>query len=182
MTIHAMRAGLTWFRLSLFLCLMYATSVIFILAMPVIAITMILLMLERFLHLGLQARPQVSQVRVLHVVQPPSLLVTREMGGYDQSLETAWKSQRQQGETSRRRPTAEMLRSKGLNVVAAVEEGDPKSKILDDAEAWHADLIVLGSHGRKGLGGFLLGGISGAVARHALCSVEIVRSHVDRRN
>jgi nucleotide-binding universal stress UspA family protein len=101
------------------------------------------------------------------------------MGGYDQSLETAWKSQRQQGE-SLAANTAEMLRSKGLNVVAAVEEGDPKSKILDDAEAWHADLIVLGSHGRKGLGGFLLGGISGAVARHALCSVEIVRSHVDR--
>jgi nucleotide-binding universal stress UspA family protein len=128
-----------------------------------------------------QARPQVSEVRVLHVVQPPSLLVTREMGGYDQSLETAWKSQRQQGE-SLAAQTAEMLRSKGLNVVAAVQEGDPKSKILDDAEAWHADLIVLGSHGRKGLGGFLLGGISGAVARHALCSVEIVRSHVDRRN
>lgn len=52
-TIHTMRApGLTWFRLPLFLWSMYATSVIFILAMPVIAITMVLLMLERFLHLG----------------------------------------------------------------------------------------------------------------------------------
>ncbi|MGB2666615.1 MAG: cytochrome c oxidase subunit I [Candidatus Acidiferrum sp.] len=52
-TIHTMRApGLTWFRLPLFLWSMYATSVIFILAMPVIAITMVLLMLERFLHFG----------------------------------------------------------------------------------------------------------------------------------
>lgn len=52
-TIHTMRApGLTWFRLPLFLWSLYATSVIFILAMPVIAITMILLMLERFLHFG----------------------------------------------------------------------------------------------------------------------------------
>lgn len=52
-TIHTMRApGLTWFRLPLFLWSMYATSVIFILAMPVIAITMLLLMLERFLHFG----------------------------------------------------------------------------------------------------------------------------------
>jgi cytochrome c oxidase subunit I len=52
-TIHTMRApGLTWFRLPLFLWSMYATSIIFILAMPVIAITMVLLMLERFLHFG----------------------------------------------------------------------------------------------------------------------------------
>src|SRR5437016_7053931 len=48
-----MRApGLTWFRLPLFLWSLYATSIIFILAMPVIAITMVLLMLERFLHFG----------------------------------------------------------------------------------------------------------------------------------
>ena len=52
-TIHTMRApGLTWFRLPLFLWSLYATSIIFILAMPVIAITMVLLMLERFLHFG----------------------------------------------------------------------------------------------------------------------------------
>jgi cytochrome c oxidase subunit I len=52
-TIHTMRApGLTWFRLPLFLWSIYATSIIFILAMPVIAITMVLLMLERFLHFG----------------------------------------------------------------------------------------------------------------------------------
>jgi cytochrome c oxidase subunit I len=52
-TIHTMRApGLTWFRLPLFLWSIYATSIIFILAMPVIAITMLLLMLERFLHFG----------------------------------------------------------------------------------------------------------------------------------
>jgi cytochrome c oxidase subunit 1 len=53
-TIHKMRApGLTWFRLPLFLWSIYATSVIFIFAMPVIAITMVLLMLERFLHVGI---------------------------------------------------------------------------------------------------------------------------------
>src|ERR1043166_981352 len=52
-TIHTMRApGLTWSRLPLFLWSLYATSIIFILAMPVIAITMVLLMLERFLHFG----------------------------------------------------------------------------------------------------------------------------------
>jgi len=53
-TIHKMRApGLTWFRLPLFIWSMYATSVIFILGTPVIAITLFLLGLERLLHIGI---------------------------------------------------------------------------------------------------------------------------------
>jgi cytochrome c oxidase subunit 1 len=53
-TIHKMRApGLTWFRLPLFIWSMYAASLIFILAMPVIAITMVLVMLERLFHVGI---------------------------------------------------------------------------------------------------------------------------------
>ena len=60
-------------------------------------------------------------------------------------------------------------------MTTAVEWGDPKSKIIDAAEQWHADLIVLGSHGRTGLERFLMGSVSDAVARHAPCSVEVVR-------
>jgi cytochrome c oxidase subunit I len=53
-TIHKMRApGLTWFRLPLFIWAMYATSIIFILGTPVIAITIFLLGLERLLHIGI---------------------------------------------------------------------------------------------------------------------------------
>jgi nucleotide-binding universal stress UspA family protein len=52
----------------------------------------------------------------------------------------------------------------------------PKKIILDEAEQWGADLIVLGSHGKQGIGRFLLGSTSEAVATHAKCSVEVVRS------
>ncbi len=53
-TIHKMRApGLTWFRLPLFLWSMYATSVIIMLGTPVIAVTIVLLGLERLLHVGI---------------------------------------------------------------------------------------------------------------------------------
>ena len=44
----------------------------------------------------------------------------------------------------------EALSKAGFKVQTEVEEGDPKSKILDDAASWKADLIVMGSHGRKG--------------------------------
>jgi cytochrome c oxidase subunit I len=53
-TIHTMRApGLTWFRLPLFIWSHYATSLVMILGTPVIAITMLLLALERVAHVGI---------------------------------------------------------------------------------------------------------------------------------
>jgi cytochrome c oxidase subunit 1 len=53
-TIHRMRApGLTWFRLPLFVWSMYATSVVMLLATPVLAITLVLLMIERVLKVGI---------------------------------------------------------------------------------------------------------------------------------
>ncbi|HMG35298.1 MAG TPA: cytochrome c oxidase subunit I [Blastocatellia bacterium] len=53
-TIHTMRApGLTWFRLPLFIWSNYAASLIMILGTPVIAITVLLLALERIAHVGI---------------------------------------------------------------------------------------------------------------------------------
>ena len=52
-TIHRMRApGMTWFRMPLFLWSMYATSLIFVLGTPVLAITMLLVAAERLFHFG----------------------------------------------------------------------------------------------------------------------------------
>jgi nucleotide-binding universal stress UspA family protein len=65
--------------------------------------------------------------------------------------------------------------SAALTVSTEILKGYPKDVILDVAEAWGADLIVVGSHGLKGLKRFWLGSVSHAVATHATCSVEIVR-------
>ena len=72
----------------------------------------------------------------------------------------------------------ETLAAAGLEEsgTVAVPTGTPKEVILQNAEEWGADLIVCGSHGRRGLGRFLLGSVSEAVALHAHCSVEIVRA------
>lgn len=53
-TIHKMRApGLTWFKLPLFIWASYATSIITVLATPVIAITLCLLLFERLMGVGI---------------------------------------------------------------------------------------------------------------------------------
>ncbi len=121
-----------------------------------------------------QGKPDSTEIQVLHVVEPPSLLVAREMGGYDRALDAVWEQETKQAQALVTK-VADGLRSKGLKVTTTVEQGEPKSKIIEAASKWHADLIVVGSHGRKGLEHFLLGSVSDAVARHAGCSVEIVR-------
>lgn len=53
-TVHTMRApGMTWFRLPLFVWANYATSLVMILGTPVIAITILLVAIERFGHVGI---------------------------------------------------------------------------------------------------------------------------------
>jgi nucleotide-binding universal stress UspA family protein len=58
-----------------------------------------------------------------------------------------------------------------------VEPGEPASKIIEVANHWHADLIVIGSRGRGKIQGLLLGSVSQGVLHHAPCPVLVVRGH-----
>jgi nucleotide-binding universal stress UspA family protein len=69
----------------------------------------------------------------------------------------------------------EIVASAGIKTETAVLEGSPKRRIVEESKAWGADLIVVGSHGRRGLTRYLLGSVSEAVAMHAHCSVEVIR-------
>lgn len=60
-------------------------------------------------------------------------------------------------------------------VTTKLMEGSPKTAILEEAELWNADLIIVGSHGYGAIDRFLLGSVSHAVSLHAKCSVEIFR-------
>jgi nucleotide-binding universal stress UspA family protein len=62
-----------------------------------------------------------------------------------------------------------------ISLDAQIAPGSPQSVILDEAEAWDADLIVVGSHGYRAWQRFLLGSVSQSVVSHAKCSVEVVR-------
>jgi nucleotide-binding universal stress UspA family protein len=69
--------------------------------------------------------------------------------------------------------------AKNISLDGAVLPGPPRTVILDEAEGWDADLIVVGSHGYRTWERFLLGSVSQAVVSHAKCSVEVVRCRPD---
>lgn len=66
-------------------------------------------------------------------------------------------------------------REAGVQTAFLVWEGDPGEAIVDAAQAEHADLIVLGTHGRRGVNRSLFGSVSDHVVRHAPCPVVVVR-------
>jgi nucleotide-binding universal stress UspA family protein len=56
-------------------------------------------------------------------------------------------------------------------------EGGPAEKIVQLAKEEEVDLIVIGSHGRRGMSRRLMGTVAEAVARGAPCPVLIMRPH-----
>jgi nucleotide-binding universal stress UspA family protein len=95
-----------------------------------------------------QFRPQDSEVRVLSVVEPITTAAMPQMAaGYYPELE----DQQHEAKALVER-TAKMLAEAGFKVSTSVATGDANPVILDEAADWHTELIVVGSHGRKGLG------------------------------
>lgn len=118
-----------------------------------------------------QFRKEDTAVRVLHVLQPAAPAPPQMAPGYAPELEEQAKAGHEFVEG-----IAKKLATAGFEADCAVEIGDIREKIIDSAEDWGADLIAVGSHGQRGIQRFLLGSVPEFVARHAKCSVEIIRA------
>ena len=117
--------------------------------------------------------PRPSIVRVLSVIQPYTPPATEFVlaGATLQEIR-----ERQATEADQvTKQAGERLAASGLSIEMAVREGDPRTAIVDEADEWQADLIVVGSHGRTGLTRLILGSVAQSVVAHAHCSVEVVR-------
>ena len=62
----------------------------------------------------------------------------------------------------------------GITTDLIQEIGQPAQQICESAKEWQADLIVIGSHGRKGLNELILGSVSNYVSHHVPCAVLLV--------
>lgn len=62
----------------------------------------------------------------------------------------------------------------GMAITLFHPKGAPKEEILTTAKEWGANIIVMGTHGRTGLGHLLLGSISEYIVRHSKIPVLVV--------
>jgi hypothetical protein len=74
--------------------------------------------------------------------------------------------------------TAEMIAlcNPSLAISACIKAGEPKAILLEEAKRWRADCIFLGARGHSWPAQPMIGNVASAIATHANCSVEIVRS------
>lgn len=66
-------------------------------------------------------------------------------------------------------------KKKGLSADIKFVNGDPTDAIIRQAHEWHADLIIMGSHGRTGIARIMMGSVAEAVFRSAAVPVLIVK-------
>lgn len=122
--------------------------------------------------------PADSEVRVVTVVETPAAMMPEPWAGSQEYYAEMERVGQRHGRTVLDEAAKRLQAGKEsgrLNLTTEMLHGAPKRVIVEEAEAWGADLIVVGSHGYKSWERFLLGSVSQAVAVHAACSVEIVR-------
>lgn len=117
--------------------------------------------------------PANAQIKVLSVLEnwlpPPSGLELVEHIGRDEEFLAL----------SRRGGLRLGSMEPGWDVKSELGAGSPATVIIEKADGWGADLIVVGSHGRTALGQFFFGSVSQRVLHEAHCSVRVARGRVE---
>jgi nucleotide-binding universal stress UspA family protein len=121
--------------------------------------------------------PQGSEILVIHAYEMPVAPTTEVWAlppDYYQQLDRAVRTQSdavvEAAVDKLRTALGDKLKVEGKAIM-----GSAKRVIVDEAETWGADLVVVGSHGYPTWERLLLGSVSQAVVSHAKCSVEVVR-------
>ena len=126
---------------------------------------------------------QDMRVKIVSAYEPPVLAVSAPYAmtaGYNPALEKEFKDQALEAVAAAERKIGESFPNIKTNVSTGVLCGSPERTIVDEAENWGADLIVVGSHGYGFWERMFLGSVSNGVVHHAPCSVLIVRNRKNR--
>jgi nucleotide-binding universal stress UspA family protein len=133
---------------------------------------------ERALREGVRlAKEQHARLRLVHVVD--ELTAARERPATPREF---WKAVREAGvrilESARARaakdgiePETKLLE---IRTFGSLVRRVP-NLIVDEANRWRADLVVIGTHGRRGMSKLLLGSVADGVVRTSATSVLLVR-------
>jgi len=119
---------------------------------------------------ALVAQRSNASLKLLHVLEPVSY-------GLDFTLpHIAQRESSKTAITKRLSDLASTLASVGLATDFLIAGGLPADSILDTARAQSVDVIVMGTHGRRGLSHALFGSVAESVLRRSSCPVLTVRS------
>ncbi len=116
-----------------------------------------------------------AQLRIVHVVDTANVNIGAELADqYKVSASLVDNAQKILNPAERIADAAGVAAEASVITIDALNQRIPEA-IAEDAEAWSADLIVIGTHGRRGFTRLLLGSVAEGVARLATKPVLLVR-------
>ena len=125
------------------------------------------------------AKTQGSQLRLVHIVNEFILDSTYAPGLYSENLiETLVKGGRQVLDTAEKLAQREGVKAEGVLIESI--GGVAADLILAQAKHWQPDIIVMGTHGRRGFARLVMGSDAEQVVRAATVSVMLVRGVVQQ--
>jgi len=119
------------------------------------------------------AKENGAELMIAHVCEKPN--VTQAAAIAPQVFDE-WTANLKQAAQDRLRPFVDEARGEGVHAAALVLFGTPYEAIVEAAQSNNADLVVLGTHGRKGVSRFFLGSVASRVISTAPCPVMTVRA------
>lgn len=126
--------------------------------------------LDALEYAAVVARQAKASLELLHVLEPVSYGLDFTLGRAEE------REQKRERMTKRLHDLSAALAAAGLTVKHHLRGGMPVDSILDAARTLPSDLIVMGTHGRRGLSHVMAGSVAEAVLRRAVCPVLTVRS------
>ena len=121
--------------------------------------------------------PPKSEVKVITAVETPIIVGMEPWAASSEYFESLDKSVREAADRVIQNALTKLQATddKSLKISSEVIQGSPRQVIVEEAERWNADLVIMGSRGLGTWNRLLLGSVSNSVVHHAKCSVEIVR-------
>lgn len=124
----------------------------------------------------------VTHIRVISVVEPRYAIAGEPFMVSAELYAEAEENERKKAGETITIATAklkDLFEVENPEISSEVFTGNPSQMIVEEAEKWKADLIIVGSHGYGFWHRTLLGSVSSSVTHHAPCSVLIVRENGD---
>ncbi|WP_035984931.1 universal stress protein [Leptolyngbya sp. KIOST-1] len=136
------------------------------------------------------ARATQAQLMLCHVLSAyedgsPGIPIRSYQAYYPVLEDSTWRLYQQRWEEFEAQGIAQLRQEQEIAAAAGVTAeftqvtGEPAAMICNVADSWQADLIMVGSHGRRGLSELLLGSVSNYVMHRATCSVLVVHPTTD---
>lgn len=119
-----------------------------------------------------------DEIKIVNIVDMALPMSIDIYGGYLPNTMELEKTAREHGSKILEQTAAKLNEFAGRPSVSITTEmlfGSPESRIVETAEDWKADLVIVGSHGYSRWERILLGSVSDSVVHHAPCSVLVVR-------